>query len=928
MKKIVIILTIFFVLLITINFNIKKSYAIDNLNIKFILKDSQGNEISIEKGKGKFNKFKYNLIESDGNYKLIISGKGAIEFEISFKDYEIIFPEKNEIFISPMIILKDSENDYLMFSVPPDNLYYFECSKKEGLALISFNIYINKKENLIFNVKKVNSLDDGFDEYFKIYKEKDRKVENGGLITPDTSYTKIRASGINNFNIKYRIVNPEEEKAVDRINEASFFGIQNLVILNPVRKKFENLLENDVVNKLYFDKDNLSKIDSIVLLTSGLKDGNGKLISFEKKSKPTYKLVSGEPVVDYKENSFDKIFLLNPSPNFLRNKGISSYSIYYNRYIYPLNISIIYYNNESGFSEDKKSRYSGFALDFSDVSDTFNYNKVDFGNYPTSYLNGKECQFYLVNLYDFLKSEEKKNLILSINPRYFQLIMNSDLIYKEINDLNEISNFPIERALIRNRPINYSFKLSYDEINEVNLNKIFNFSLLYGIYPTFSNPDNKPFSIWDYQDKLNELMPFIKYYDIINQIEKSGFKPKSNSFITNGSILRFGNYPEIYLTIKGDGLLTIDKKSLNIDDNFKIIDLIKNSELEYKEEGDYIVLKITDEKVIKIFSENEKLNIGLIINKKVIKFDMNFFSPLIFICLLLLINKYKIKFKINPYIIITLIFLSLLIIKFFLNITSPYFLFLSIGIISLVDFLYETGYKKSFLFNFSLIFFIVSFIYHLLTKSQINIVPPFYLYFDLYYFVIVLFLFFYIFNHFKWNLIFDFIIFISFFTFFFLTNLITTPFYTPPSDLSFLINFILLIFITFIISFKNRKFFILFIILSLGFIFYLFWDKIYYFLLLRNIFVSFDFITYFLTLFLVYYLFILLLRKNFKTKPNLVYFLFFIILILNSLTLNNFYLNIPNRFPFLSSISRLIFYIIIIVYLIYFTEMLLTKKEE
>lgn len=927
MKKIVIILLIFLIFLVEFVF-LKKILSVENEKIQFYLKNSIGNELLIQKGKGKFLNIRYNLKESNGNYKLFFSGKGDVEFFIYFNDFEIVFPEKNEIFNSPIIIFKDLENNYLIFSVPPDNLYYFESKKNEKMSLISFNLYINKKEQINFNIRKIDSLEDGFEEYFKIYKENSKLNINGGLITPDTSYTKIRTLGIDKFNIKYRIVDSTKENAVDRINEASFFGIENFITLNPVSLKFGNFLSKNIINELYFGKDIFSKIDSIALLTSGITDKNDKSISYERKSRPTYKVISGEIVIDYKENSVDKIYLLNPSPNYLKNKGISAYDIFYNKYIIPIELSIKYYNNESGLSEEKKSRFLGYALDFSDVFDVFNYNKVHFGNYPTSYLDGKECQFYLVQLYDFLKNVKDKVPILSINPKYFQLVMNSDIIFREINSLKEISNFPLDRIFLRNKPISYSFKLSQDEINEENLKKIFDFSLFYGIYPTFTNPDLEPFSLWDNKDKLKELIPFIKYYEIIKMIEKGGFKPKQNCALTNGSILRFGDYPEIYLTLNGNGLLTINKSLLNIDNDYKVIDLIKNEELNYKEEDGFIVLRITDQKVIKIFSEKVKLSETLTLNSKKRNFDINFFLPLFLIFLSFIIRKYKISLKFNTFLINTLILLILIIIKFYLNITSPYFIFLSIGIISVVNSMFETFIKKRFLFNFSIIFFFISFIYNLITKSKINIIPLFYTYFDLYFYITILFIYFFIFYHFKWKLLFDFIIFISLIFSFFLSNLLTTPFYSPPTDLSFLINIILLIFITTILSIKNFKFFIIFLIINLIFVFYIFWDKIYYLLLTNKIFIGYDFITYLLTIIFIYYLFILFIKKDFKKKPNLIYLLFFLVIVSNSLILNYYHLNIPDKFPFLSSISRLIFYIIFIIYLIFFTEVILSKKEE
>lgn len=927
MKKIVIIVLIFLILFVGFDF-LKKTLSVENEKIQFYLKNSIGKELLIQKGKGKFFNIRYNLKEANGDYKLFFSGKGDVEFFIYFNDFEIIFPKKNEIFNSPIIIFKDLENNYLMFLVPPDNLYYFEFNKNEKGSFIYFNLYINKKEIINFNIRKIDSLEDGFEEYFKIYKENSRLNIDGGLITPGTSYTKIRTLGIDKFNIKYRIVDSTKENAVDRINEASFFGIENFITLNPVSLKFENFLSENIINELYFGKDSFSKIDSIAILTSGIRNKNDKLISYERNSKPTYKVISGEVVIDYKEKSIDKIYLLNPSPNFLKNKGISAYDIFYNKYIIPIELSIKYYNNESGLSEEKKSRFLGYALDFSDVFDVFNYNKIHFGNYPTSFLDGKECQFYLAQLYDFLKKVKEKSPILSINPKYFQLIMNSDIIFREVDNLSEISNFPLDRILVRNKPISYSYKLSQDEINEENLKKIFDFSLFYGIYPTFSTPNLEPFSIWDNQNKLKELIPFIKYYEIINMIEKRGFKPKQNCVLTDGSILRFGDYPEIYLTINGNGLLTIDKNSLKIDNDYKVVDLIKNEELNYKEEDGFIVLRITDQKVIKIFSEEEKLNETITLNSKKINFDINFFFPLLLIFLSFIIRKYKISLKLNPYLINTLILLILIIIKFYLNITSPYFIFLSIGIISILNSMFESLVKKRFLFNFSIIFFFISFIYNLITKSKINIIPPFYLYFDLYFYIAILFINFFIFYHFKWKLLFDFFIFISLIFLFFLSSLLTTPFYSPPTDLSFLINIILFIFIATILSIKNFKFFLIFLIINSIFVLYIFWDKIYYLLLTKKIFISFDFITYLLTIIFIYYLFILFIKKDFKKKPNLIYLLFFLIIVFNSLILNYYHLNTPNKFPFLSSISRLIFYIIFIIYLIFFTEVILSKKEE
>jgi hypothetical protein len=97
MKKIVTILIIFLFFLITFGFNPKESISEENFDITFILRNVEGEETLIKKGKGKFVNFKYNLSETDGNYKLNLSGKGAIEFIVNFENYKVIFPEKREI---------------------------------------------------------------------------------------------------------------------------------------------------------------------------------------------------------------------------------------------------------------------------------------------------------------------------------------------------------------------------------------------------------------------------------------------------------------------------------------------------------------------------------------------------------------------------------------------------------------------------------------------------------------------------------------------------------------------------------------------------------------------------------------------------------------------------------------------------------------
>lgn len=918
MKKIVIVLLMIFSILISLNFNPKKSLANEDLKVDFCLKNIEGKESLIKVGKGSFYNFKYNFIENKGDYKLIISGKGAIEFKIVFKDYKIIFPEKISTFISPFFVLKNLEEDYLMLSLPYNNLYYYEIKNLDNKTYISFNLFLRKKEEIKFNIKKVDSVEESFDEYFKIYKEKERKVNDGGLLVPNTSFTNLRNAGIQNFKVKYRIVDSKDEFATDRIIEASFFGIKNFVIFNPVSLKFENVSSNDITKELYFDDNNLNKLNGITLLTSGLKNKDGEIVSFVKKSDPTYKF----------ESSLDTIFLLNPNPDYLKNKGISSYEITYNKTIFPLNISIQYANKQSELSEEKRGRYIGFAIDFTDVVDIFNFNKNHFGKYPLSYIDGKEAQFYLVNLCNLLEKMSKEKLMLSINPKYYQLSMNSDIIYKEIENLSEIENFPVERVLIRNRPIYFSFKLKKDEINEENLQKIFDFSLFYGIYPTFSKPKDESFSLWDYPEKIKLLLPYINYYEIINQIEKRGFKGKTYASISDGKVLRFGDCPEIYFAIDGKGELKIDKNSLNINGDFEIFEPIQNRKLNFEEKDGYIFLNVLDEKVIKIASKNEVATSNTTVNKRQVKFDMNLIIPIIFLFISLVNIKNGFKLNFNYNFLIIFVFLILFLVKFYLNITSPYFLFLSIGFLTLFSSLFESSFKKVFLNYFSIIFFALSFLYHLLTKSQINNVPPFYPYFDLYYFIVVLFLYLFIFHHFKWRVQFDLVIFLTFFFYIFLTNLLTTPFYTPPIDLNLSIIFIIFSFILVFLSFKDFKKFIVSLIFISLVLLYFFWEKIYFYLLTKNIFLGNDFVSYFITLFFITILLFFFSKLDFKTKPNFIYIIFTIFLILNSLILNDFHLNTPNKFGFFSSISRIIFYIIIIIYFIFFVESMLAKKEE
>ncbi len=927
MKKLI----IFLLIIITLGFiNLKLLNSDNNFGISFSLKKGEETKL-IDIGKGEFKNFSYNLIKKENSFELRLKGKGGIEFNINLNEYKKIYPIEKDVFLSPFYIF-EKDNKLLMFSVDYSDLHYFKLSENENL--INYNLYIKSKEFLKFRIDEVKSLLDAFNKYYEIYKLRERKVDFGGLIIPNISLTTIINSiGIGNLNIKYRIIDPKELYAPDRILEGSKYKITNFVVFDPVKVIFENIDKENLIKSLYFDENIFNKLTGIEIISSSIKDKDGNIVSITKKSEPTYKIVSGEKVPDFKEGFLDTIIFLNPNPNYFKNKGINPFDIYFSRFIYPLNISITKINNELEIKGENEAKYSGLALDFSNVENFFNFDKKLFTKNPLSFIDGKVAQFYTSNLYELIKYLKGKVLILSINPKYFQLIMNSDLILREIDDLNYLKNLPIERVLVPNRPIFFSFRLKDSELNEENLNKIFKYSILYGIYPTFWKSKDEPFSIWDNPTKLKLLVNFKDYYEIINEIEKESFKGGLNAKIENGEIYQFGNYPNIYFTINGYGKIYIDKKVIK-DRDFIIIDPIKKEELSYIEDDGKIVIDSYGLSVINIKSKGEfkevSQNINFINSKRFENKNNNIFLiiiPILLILFNILLRKKIILLKLNSTFLFLILFIILLISNIFFNISSPYLLIFSVGLIFLLSSLYSTSFKKSFLLNISLIYLIMSILFYLLNGNQILPSPPYYLFYNTYFISIVLSIFIFIFYHFNWRKIYDFIIFSKLLILMFLTNILRNPFYSPPIEFTFLISILFITFIIFLLS-KNIKSFFLFSILLLLITGYIFIDKIFYLFLSNKIFISIDFIPNLIFIFIITIISIYFSKREFNTKPKLINISLILFMALISIYLNRVFLITPNLFNITSSIIKLIFYIILIIYLIFFVESSLIKKEE
>lgn len=931
MKKIIISFLIIILLIHVFPIKFLKSQDLNNIEF-FLLKDDEQKFVSI--GKGKFKNFSYSLSNKDDLFILKISGKGNLFFKIIFKEIEKVFPEIDGVFVSPFYILKDKEEKLFMFSIDSKDLHYFEAEENEENFEINYNLYLYRKELVKFRITKINSIFDAFENYYKFYGVKERKIDLGGLILPNVSLTTIINNvGIENFNIKGRLIDPQEQYAPERILEGTKYKIENFVLFDPIKLKFENIDINKIKKELYFNENPYYKLMGLQILTSSIKNKEGNIITIEKKSEPTFKIVSGEKVPDYKENSVDTIIFLNPEQNFLKNKGINSFDIYFSRYIYPLNIAITMLNRQLEIKGENEAKYIGLALDFSYVEDFFNFDKRMFNKNPKSYIDGEIAQFYCSNLYNFLNSLQKDYPILSINPKYYQLIMNSDLIYKEVDDLNYLNSLPIERVLVPNRPIVFSFRLKNEDINENILNKIFKYSLIYGIYPTFSKPKDEPFSIWDNIEKLKLLAKYKDFYDLIGKIESKGFTGKSIANIENGEIYQFGVFPDLFLTINGYGKIRIEKSVLESQGNISIINPLTNEKVEFYEEENNIIIDSWGLNVLNIKKEDIQTDPEREKISKISKFEnkknsfLIFISILLFIILNLLLRKVNLIINIKPFYIILILFLLLLILNHFFGLSSPFFILLSIGVFFIFTSTFSSLTKKSFLLNFSLVFLLSSLIFYILNGNQINLSPPSYLFYNTYFISIVLTYFIFIFYHFEWKKIYDILIFSTILIVILISNPTRNPFYSPPIDYTFLISSIILALFIFLLS-KNTLKIILFSLFASLIIIYIFIDKIYFYLLSKEIFISVDFIQNLILLFSLSITQIYFSKSTFKTKTKLVYNFLIIFFLFVSIYLNRALLISPHIFGIISSIIKLIFYIILIIYLIFFVESTIIKKEE
>lgn len=933
--KIVKVIIVLFIVFTSLLYG-KPTLSVEEDLVQFQLKDEIRTSKKIIKiGEGRFENYTYKFFKEKSTYRLRINGEGPLSFIIIFKNSELLFPDELPPLTSPFIIFKSKDKTF-MFYVEKDDKNLWKIEKDENNIYIKYNLYIKRKRNISFSIKEVRGLIDGIKEYRNFSKDEGGRIKTGGTLYPDASLTKVRNAGIYDFDLSFRIINPLNENVITRIFESENVGMDSFLLFNPF--EYTIIEKGEVSPKdLYFSKDYIKKNFSIAILTSGIRDKEGNFYKLKRKAEPTLKIertVKGKSVIvkeipDMREDFMENVFVMNPDPDFLKNMLISAYDINYFHKIFFTDVSINAENRKRNLTKDERGDYAGYAIDLTDISGVYDYELSNIKGEPLVFMEGKPCTYFPFEVLSFINKEKDNNLILTINPPIFQIGFNSDIVVKEIKDISYLKNLPVERAIYNKRILIFSLSTLTDNINRNLVERFFRRCLLFGVYPTFTKSRDDPYSLWNKQELVNMVKPyFLEYIPLIRKVTEREWKPETFARVSDGDVERFGDFPDIILTIDGSGYLEIDKKSLNIKDGYEVVDLGTKKPLKASEENGKIYVKLDNTKVVHIFKgESEKaVSWNFIKERGKPPFFILLLLPLFFIPLL----KKEIILT-RPSLKITLILTTLLLFllrRVLFYIPSPPFTFLLLSIIHFLSTFYFKNVKRSIFAVVSIFFFSSFSIFTIINKGfKVSPFPPFEFPYDLYFFIIFLSLFLVITTMYKTKRRTSFFIIALFVIFFFLSSIITFPFFSPPMDTVFLIISIVMGLILLALSKGIFSFLSTLIYFSLLAI-YVFWDKIYFYLLQHKIFLGRDILpALMISLFSILYI-VFTEKRQFVKSPESLYVIFLIVISIISLSFHYLFMYNPSAIGIFLGIVKIIIYAFLILFSIYVFEVLIFRREE
>ena len=913
----------------------KPALAQRNDSINFYLKDLKtGAKVTLKLGRGKLENYPYEFLKKDNAYKLKLGGKGAVNFSIVFKNSSLVFPKEGEVLSSPLVVLNTSKKT-LMFCVSPYDKNFWTIKNRGNNVYIVYNLYLKDNREIDFRIEEVDGVRGAIERYKNLYRTGEPRIKEGGTLYPDGSLTKLRNAGIYDFNLKFRIIDPLNENAITSIFESQYFNIQSFLLFNPF--KYSVVTKDKVSLKdLYFSKDYVKKNFAIAISTSGVRDSDNKILKIIKEAEPTLrieKVIKGKSVTvnevpDMREGMVENIFPLCPDKNYLKNMLLSAYDISYFYNIFYTDISINAENRKRNLAKDEECNYVGYAIDLTDISEIYDYELSHSKEENLVFIDGKPSIYFPFEILSFIEEEKKNGLIMTINPTIFQIGFNSDIIVKEINNLSYLEDLPPIRAIFNNRTLILSLSMPTEEINRELIERFFKRCLLFGIYPTFTKHKSDPYSLWNKQDLVNMVKPyFSKYIPLIKEVNKREWKGKTFARISDGNVERFGDYPDILFTINGSGYLEIDKENLNIDDEYEVIDLETKKPLKTSEEDGKIYVKLENSQVVRVFKgkENPVLSSSFSRKKQESPFFVLFLLPIFLIPIFF--KKIKIKFpSLKLTLPLTAVFLFLVRKLYF--IPSPPFLFLLLSLIHFLSSFYFEDTKRKIFSLISVYFFFIFSLFVILNKGfKVNPFPPFYFPFDLYFFLIFLSMFLLITTMYKTKRRTNFFIIVLFIISFFLSDITTFPFFSPPFDKIFFITAITMGLILVAISGKSSHF-----IMSLGYfallIPYLFWDKIYFYLIQHRIFLGRDILTSIIvTIFTILYI-IYTEEKGFIKLPEGLYTILLLVLTTISILFHLIFIRNPLSIGIFLSIVKIVIYAFLVLFSIYIFEILFSRREE
>jgi hypothetical protein len=157
------------------------------------------------------------------------------------------------------------------------------------------------------------------------------------------------------------------------------------------------------------------------------------------------------------------------------------------------------------------------------------------------------------------------------------------------------------RTMSYQKPYLFLMNTRYEKFTPDLVEKYFQRSLFYGIFPSMFSHNASQDPYWQNPDLYNrDRLMFKKYIPMIKKIAEAGWEPITNAVTDNDKVYieRFGSADAIYFTLLNssnsaqDVVVTIMSKDLGLEKQELLTDMISGENLKASVEGSNVVLKL------------------------------------------------------------------------------------------------------------------------------------------------------------------------------------------------------------------------------------------------------------------------------------------------------------------------------------------------